>query len=155
MWIWSMALTCSLLTARGRQAHAWAARWHIADSLACIIMDAADRHRIRRGLAFSLVHTESRFDPRATSPTGAIGLLQVLHSTARWIRKGITRAELYEPRLNVEIGFRFLRDMLDRYHGNERLALLAYSQGPKVADQLLGSVPTHWYVVQVLNGAGQ
>jgi soluble lytic murein transglycosylase-like protein len=65
----------------------------------------------------------------------------------------ITEKDLYDPRKNLRIGFRYLRDLHDRY-GNMRLALLAYNVGPSRLKEILdgGKKPTGAYATTVLNG---
>ena len=76
------------------------------------------------------VKLESDFNTHATSPVGAVGLTQVMPSTARFYEKGITREQLYEPGTNLRIGLRYLRGLVQEYHGNVKLALLVYNRGP-------------------------
>lgn len=118
--------------------------YHIADA----IYEAASRNKISIPLAVRLAKTESNLNPKATSPTGAIGLYQVLHSTARHYDPHITRQALYDPKLNSSIGLRFLRDMRRRYDGDMWRALIAYNEGPAVADTY--NVDTHKYADHVL-----
>jgi len=80
--------------------------------------DVALSEGIDPGLAFRLVKVESGFNPRATSHVGAVGLTQVLPSTARLYEPGLTTQQLYDRDTNLRIGFRYLRDLLDRYPAN-------------------------------------
>jgi soluble lytic murein transglycosylase-like protein len=67
--------------------------------------------------------------------------------TASWVEPGVTRAELRDPETNLRVGFKYLRFLLDKYEGNERLALLAYNRGPGTVDDALrrGSNPDNGY----------
>src|SRR5437016_5487864 len=91
---------------------------------------------------------------RAPSHVGAIGLTQVLPSTARLYEPGLTTQQLYDRDTNLRIGFRYLRDLLDRYPANMQLALLAYNRGPAKVEQLLGAGrdPANGYEAEVMKG---
>jgi soluble lytic murein transglycosylase-like protein len=135
----------------------FAATFRIPYDLAHEIHGAALAERIDPGLAFRLVRAESSFRPRAVSPVGALGLTQLMPATARWLEPGTTRKELLEPRTNLRVGFRYLRQLLDRYQGDERLALLAYNRGPGTVNRLLkqGVDPDNGYTEFVLNGRSE
>ena len=97
---------------------------------------------------------ESRFDPRATSPVGAIGLAQVMLPTARFFDRNNTTEKLYDPDTNLRIGFRYLRGLIEEYDGDVRLALLTYNRGP-VAVQLAlrnGEDPSNGYDQILMRG---
>lgn len=132
---------------------AYARRYHISLELAQAIYDAAVAERIDPALAFPLVRLESQFHERATSSVGAIGLTQLMLPTARFYAPGITRQELYNRDLNLHIGFRYLRDLLERY-GDVRLALLVYNRGPvAVAEARKAGVnPSNGYDRIVMRG---
>jgi soluble lytic murein transglycosylase-like protein len=129
-----------------------AAAWGISLELSDLVMRSARRYRLAPAGAYALVHVESRFQPGATSPTGAIGLAQVLHSTARDLDPGITRRELYDPAVNLDLGFRYLRRMCNRYRQRGARALLAYNQGMAVADT--HSTPEHDGYVRAVGTPG-
>jgi soluble lytic murein transglycosylase-like protein len=103
-----------------------------------MVARAAAKVGIDPEMGIAVVAVESRFNPRARSGAGAIGLAQVMPETARWMVSDITEEQLFEPELNLEIGFRHLRDLLDKY-GDEHLALLAYNRGTGTVDRLLGA----------------
>jgi soluble lytic murein transglycosylase-like protein len=130
------------------------ARYQVPSDLAADIYDIALSEGIDPALGFQLVKIESSFRSGVRSPMGAIGYTQVQVATARFYRAGITEKELYDRELNLRIGFRFLKDLLDRYHGDKHLALLAYNRGPaKVAEILAaGGDPTNGYSDAVLEG---
>jgi len=108
----------------------FSSRYGINAELASNIVDVARAEGIDPELAFRLVKLESDFNPRATSPVGALGLTQLMPSTARFYDKSITSQRLYDPRTNLRIGFRYLRGLVDEYDGNVRTALLVYNRGP-------------------------
>ncbi len=132
----------------------YSARYQIPADLASLIYDTALREGIDPELAFRLVKVESNFNPRATSPAGAVGLTQVLLRTAQFYQPGITLQRLYDPATNLWIGFRYLRDLLGTYQGNLRLALLAYNRGPGKVNELLqlAQDPGNGYARSVMKG---
>jgi soluble lytic murein transglycosylase-like protein len=107
----------------------YSSRYNVPAGLAGNVFDAAIREGIDPELAFRLVRLESQFNPRAVSKVGAVGLTQLMPSTARLFDKSITREKLYDGETNLRIGFHYLRTLLDQFHGNVRLALLAYNRG--------------------------
>jgi soluble lytic murein transglycosylase-like protein len=107
----------------------YSSRFAIPANLAAHILEASVAEGIDPELAFRLVKLESEFNPRATSPVGAIGLTQMMLPTARYYQRNITREKLYEPTTNLRIGFRYLRGQIGRYHGDPKLALLVYNRG--------------------------
>jgi soluble lytic murein transglycosylase-like protein len=130
------------------------ARFKVSADLATDIYDVALSQGIEPELGFRLVRVESQFNPRATSSAGAIGLTQVIPSTARYFDKTITRERLYEPRTNLRLGFRYLRTLIDQYNGDLRLALLVYNRGPLAVETLrsLGVDPANGYETAVMKG---
>ncbi|HEX7050577.1 MAG TPA: transglycosylase SLT domain-containing protein [Longimicrobiales bacterium] len=129
-------------------------RYDIGRGLAADIYDAAIETGIDPDVAFGLVHTESAFDHRAVSNVGARGLTQLMPGTARWLRPGTTASDLFDRNLNLRMGFSYLRDLIDKYDGNLRLALLAYNRGPGTVDRILdrGGDPDNGYADMVLSG---
>lgn len=138
---------------RLKAAAQFAKRFRIPLDLADDIHWAATKERIDPGLAFRLVNAESSFRPEAVSSVGAVGLTQVMPATAEWLFPGTSREELFEPRFNLRVGFRYLRQLLDTY-GDAQLALVAYNRGPGVVNSLLdnGFDPDNGYGEMVLTG---
>ncbi len=132
----------------------YSARFNLDGDLAALIYDIALHEGIDPELAFRVVHAESRFNPRAISSAGALGLVQVMPNTARMFVPDLTNDELFDAELNLRIGFRFLRHMLERYSGDLSLALLAYNRGPTRLQELLaaGRDPRNGYASSVLEG---
>ena len=113
----------------------YSTRYGIGAGLAASIVDVANAEGIDPELGFRLVKLESDFNSHALSPVGAVGLTQVMPSTARFYQRGISAQKLYDPTVNLRIGFHYLRGLIDEYHGNTRLALLVYNRGPKAVEQ--------------------
>jgi soluble lytic murein transglycosylase-like protein len=126
--------------------------YRVPDSLAKQIVDAATAHGIELEVAFGLVATESGFRRTARSHVGATGLAQLMPATARWLEPGTTRRELEDPETNLRLGFRYLRDMIEKYDGSTHLALLAYNRGPGTVDRVLrrGGNPDNGYPRKVM-----
>ena len=103
-------------------------------------------------LAFGLVATESEFNRRAVSPVGAVGLTQLMPSTARYFRPDLDREDLFDRDTNLRLGFRFLKTLIVKYDGNLKLALLAYNRGPDKVDTILrnGGDPDNGYARLVM-----
>ena len=120
--------------------------------LAESIVEAALENDIEPELAFGLVRAESGFRDAATSHVGAVGLTQLMPRTARWLEPGTTTRDLRDSETNLRIGLGYLRDLIDKYDGDERLALLAYNRGPGTVDKVLrrGGDPDNGYVEKVL-----
>jgi soluble lytic murein transglycosylase-like protein len=132
----------------------YAQQYNISEPLANQIHQAAVANRIAPHTAFGLVRAESSFRTRAVSPVGAVGLTQIMPATARWLKPGTTRRDLMDPSFNLSLGFRYLRQLIDDYHGNERLALTAFNRGPGTVNKLLrrGRNPDNGYADKVLKG---
>jgi len=109
----------------------------IPADLAERIEEIALAEGIEPKLAFGLVATESEFNRRAVSPVGAVGLTQLMPSTAKYFQPGVARSDLFDRDTNLRIGFRFLRTLIVKYDGDVKLALLAYNRGPEKVDSLL------------------
>lgn len=90
-----------------------------------IIDRASATYGVDRDLIAAVIKAESGFDPGATSPKGAMGLMQLMPETARAL--GVT--DPYDPVQNVMAGTRFLRSLIDRYGGDVERALAAYNWG--------------------------
>jgi soluble lytic murein transglycosylase-like protein len=89
------------------------------------INDAAARHNVDPSLVRSVVKVESNFNPNAVSRRGAMGLMQLMPSTARSLKV----SNPFDPAQNVDAGVRHLRTLLDSYKGDVRLTLAAYNAG--------------------------
>jgi soluble lytic murein transglycosylase len=97
-----------------------------------IRQQAAEKH-LDPALIAAVIYAETKFDPR-TSSAGAVGLMQILPQTAKFLahRSGattFTTADLATPAVNIAYGSYYLRYLLDVYHGSTVLALAAYNGG--------------------------
>jgi soluble lytic murein transglycosylase-like protein len=121
----------------------------VAGKFANPINAAAKRNELDPALLSAVVGQESGFQPRAISSAGAMGLMQLMPATAREL--GVR--DPFDPAQNIDGGARYLRGLIDRYHGRLDLALAAYNAGPGAVDRF-GAVPpypeTQAYVKNIL-----
>jgi hypothetical protein len=114
------------------------------------IAQAADKYRLPGRLIESVIRAESAFRPDAVSPAGAQGLMQLMPATAREL--GVV--DPFDPAQNIDGGARYIRQMLDRFDGDLKLALAAYNAGPGTVARYRGNVPypeTQAYIKRVLS----
>lgn len=120
----------------------------ISERFGKIIAEAAQKTGLDPSLISAVIHTESGGDPRAVSPRGAKGLMQLADSTAADL--GVS--DVFDPKVNIEAGSRYLRQLVDRF-GDLRLALAAYNAGPANVERFGGVPPfseTKRYIEKVL-----
>jgi Rod binding domain-containing protein len=114
-----------------------------------LITQAAQDNSIDRSLVAAMIAQESGGNQYAVSRAGAKGLMQLMDSTAGTL--GVTSS--FDPQQNIQGGARYLRNLLDKFDGNERLALASYNAGPAAVEKYKGIPPyreTQDYVRSVL-----
>ena len=115
-----------------------------------LVREAAERHHMDPALVRAVIETESGWNTTAISRKGALGLMQLIPTTA--VRFGVNDA--FSPQQNVDAGVRYLKTLLARYNGNLDLALAAYNAGEGAVDRAHG-IPafreTRDYVQKVQN----
>jgi hypothetical protein len=117
------------------------------------IREAAARHGVSERLVSAVIRVESGFNPRAVSPKGARGLMQLMPGTASLL--GVRNS--FDPRENIDGGVRHLRGLLDRFPDSLPLALAAYNAGEQAVTYHRGIPPypeTQGYVARILSLLG-
>ncbi|HHW60492.1 MAG TPA: lytic transglycosylase domain-containing protein [Syntrophomonadaceae bacterium] len=115
-----------------------------------IIQEASRKYGVDEGIITAVIKHESSFNPRAQSPCGAQGLMQLMPATARSL--GVTNA--FDPEQNIMAGTKYLRQQLDTFNGDLRLALAAYNAGGGAVKKYGGIPPyaeTQNYVKNVMH----
>jgi len=113
------------------------------------IREAATLYRLPAAYIRAILQTESNYDPRAVSPAGAIGLMQLMPFTA----ERMLVQDIYDPRQNILGGARYLRILANQFNGDIHLTTAAYNAGEHAVIRYGGIPPyeeTQGYVVKVL-----
>ncbi|MDQ0032777.1 hypothetical protein J2W30_000518 [Variovorax boronicumulans] len=112
------------------------------------LRDASNKHSIDYELLQALIATESGFDAQAVSPKGAMGLMQLMPATAQ--RYGVAadkrtsiEKKLFDPRINIAAGSRYLRDLIAMFPGQIELALAAYNAGEGAVQRAGNKIPNY------------
>ena len=104
-----------------------------------LIRLCADQHGLSHDLIRAIIQIESGFNPRAVSPKGAMGLMQLMPTTAS--EYGVRNP--FDPAENIRAGVAYFRRLLDRYNQRVELALAAYNAGPTAVDRHGQRVPPY------------
>ncbi|HEY6607632.1 MAG TPA: LysM peptidoglycan-binding domain-containing protein [Candidatus Limnocylindria bacterium] len=107
------------------------------DAVRRMIVEEAERHGVHAALALAVAWQESGWRQGVVSYAGAVGVMQLLPSTAEWVGDTMlgVPVDLHDARSNIRAGVRLIAHYLDRYEGNVDLALAAYYQGQTAADR--------------------
>src|SRR5579872_5561015 len=123
------------------------------DSVAPMVLDAAQRESLDPKLVTAVIEQESGFRPCAISDKGAQGLMQLMPDTA----DRFSVKDPFDAKQNVDAGAKYLKELITRYSGNLGLALGAYNAGPEAVDKA-GGIPdipeTTDYVKAILTKLG-
>ena len=116
-----------------------------------IVQEATMTTNVTPSVALAVAKIESGFQPHVVSAAGAIGVMQIMPRTGRDLF-GLSRAELFDPTINIRAGVTFLDQLIDRYEGRVDLALSHYNGGSRVtAGPKPKIIPvTRGYVIKVL-----
>lgn len=115
-----------------------------------LITKYADKNGLDEDFVKAVINQESGFNPNATSHCGAMGLMQLMPTTAQGL--GVTNA--YDAEQNIQGGTKYLKGLMDRFGNDKSLALAAYNAGPNAVKKYGGIPPyaeTQNYVKKVLS----
>lgn len=112
------------------------------------LRDASSKHSIDYELLQALIATESGFDAQAVSPKGAMGLMQLMPATAQRYgvaadKRATIEKKLFDPRINIAAGSRYLRDLIAMFPGQIELALAAYNAGEGAVQRAGNKIPNY------------
>lgn len=109
-----------------------------------IIVQCAEEEQISPSLLEAVILTESKFNEKAVSHVGAVGMMQLMPETAHWIseQSGLPSDNLASPEQNIPLGAWYLNYLLGQYHNNEVFALAAYNAGRGNVDEWIEK--NHW-----------
>ena len=139
-----------------------------------IVGPYAKKYGVDELLVYSIIREESRFQKDVVSPADAVGLMQLIPPTARTVARqiginGFSTAMLTIPRINIEMGIFYFKQVLDKFNGDVELALASYNAGPHRAadwkvrfyglekDEFIEEVPfreTRNYIRRILRSYG-
>ena len=114
------------------------ANWFVPTKYKHTIQKYCAEYDLSPSLVFALINCESQFDKNAKSNAGALGLMQIMPSTAKHLaqQKGIEDFDLFCVEDNLNLGCFYLKQLVQKYQ-NEKTALCAYNAGPKNVDDWL------------------
>lgn len=118
-----------------------------------LVQSIAQKYRVEHTLIHSIIRAESNYDRFAVSSKGALGLMQLMPSTA--IQYGVKN--VFDPRENIEGGVRYLKDLIKLYNGKTDLVLAAYNAGQEAVRKFNGIPPyreTRNYISKIMKRFG-
>lgn len=93
----------------------------------------AEEYKIDKYMVYAIIKAESNFNEKAKSSSNAIGLMQIMETTAietaNKMSLNVTEEDLFDPELNIKIGLKYFADLLKNYDNNYALAIIAYNAG--------------------------
>ena len=93
----------------------------------------AEEYNMDKYMVYAIIKAESNFDENAKSSSNAIGLMQIMETTAietaRKMNLEVTEEELFKPEINIKIGLKYFTNLLNHYNNNYPLAIIAYNAG--------------------------
>jgi len=113
--------------------------WKNKEKYVPIIKSAARKHRLKPELLHAVIQAESSYNYKAKSSAGAMGLMQLMPQTAK--RFGVEN--VWDPRQNVEGGAKYLRELLDLFRNDLKLALAAYNAGEGAVKKYGNKIPPY------------
>lgn len=99
----------------------------------------SEKYEVEEDLIYAMIKEESNFDQDANSHKDAIGLMQLVQETANEVGNeiGIEDIDLTDPEINIQIGTKYLSDLIEKYDGNIEFAIVAYNAGIGNVDKWL------------------
>lgn len=125
-----------------------------------LIIKYSNQFGLNPNYVAGVIYTESHFNPNATSPVGARGLMQIMPQTGAGIAKQLGESynanNLYDPETNIRYGCKYLSGLLEKYTHNPNLPLVAYNAGVSLADRFAATgsdvgAQHFYYVIKVRN----
>jgi soluble lytic murein transglycosylase len=119
-------------------------KWMYPISYRLEIMEASRQYQVDPHLILAVMRSESSFKPDRVSKKGAIGLMQLMPDTAKWIVeegdfKPVDENYMYDPVMNIQMGAWYLHFLADRYEGDAAKMIAAYNAGPGKVNGWLAS----------------